>query len=97
VFVVSVCVPKGPECVNVVEFYTERGLPASATEVVDALVEAYQITAKEDRALCLSMESGRDTLIAYGRGDEPLGPMHPIEEGCVRHYFEVLDRLLLEV
>ena len=91
IFVVSTFVPiaKGG-CRNVVEWYVSEATLLRNPELVRALMAAYAVTASEDRVLCNSVELGRRTLVENGFGHQRLGPAHPVEEGCVTHYYNML-------
>ncbi len=93
-FVASVCVPRGTGCYNVVEFFFPEQVLRDEPELAHALMRAYAVTAREDRDLCNSMERGRQALVDHGRGDDVLGPAHPLQEGCVTHYYNLLGCLL---
>lgn len=91
VFVASTVIPRGPYSTNVVEFYVPSELLGDP--LVAAFIKAYKVTAEEDRHLCLSMQAGRETLIAEGYGSTAFGPTGP-QEGCVSHYYRMLDGMI---
>jgi choline monooxygenase len=95
VFVVSVFEPL-PDggCRNLIEWYAPRALKERNPELLPALRDAYAVTAAEDRELCLSSEEGRRTLVQNGLGERTLGPTHPLQEGCVDHYYAMLAQQL---
>ena len=58
--------------------------------IARALYAAYNVTVEEDRFLVNSMENGRRTLVAEGKGSDLIGPAHTHQEGCVTHYWNLL-------
>lgn len=98
VFVVSTFVPdQGGGCRNVVEWYAPNALLARNPELVTALKSAYAVTAEEDRELCNSTEQGRRTLVENGCAHQKLGPTHPLQEGCVDYYYEMIKGYIASI
>ena len=97
-FVVSVCVPDGTKSKTVVEFFFPESVLASESDehpgIARALYAAYSVTVEEDRFLVNSMENGRRTLAAEGKGSDLIGPAHAHQEGCVTHYWNLLGGYL---
>ncbi len=94
IFVVSTFVPTKDGCRNVVEWYVPEGVLARSPDLAPALMAAYAVTAEEDRAPCNSIERGRRALVENGFGHQTLGPIHPDQEGCVAHYYDMLKMYL---
>jgi hypothetical protein len=95
IFVVSTFVPnEGGGCRNVIEWYVPEALLLRNIELVTKLKKAYAVTASEDRELCISTKRGRRALVDNGYGAQLLGPIHPREEGCIGHYYNMLRMYL---
>ncbi len=96
VFVVSTFVPQdGGGCRNVIEWYVPEALLLRNPELVTKLKAAYGVTASEDRELCISTKRGRRALVDNGYSEQKLGPIHPREEGCIGHYYNLLHMYLI--
>ncbi len=95
VFVVSTFVPnESGGCRNVIEWYVPEALLVRNPELVGKLKKAYAVTAAEDRELCISTKRGRRALVDNGYSNQKLGPIHPHEEGCIGHYYNMLRMYL---
>lgn len=77
---------------NVVEFYFPDGVAEFAPQLAESAIAAYRKLAREDGQLCIEMDNGRRHLVAFGRGKDVGGIVHPHEEGIVNHYFTWLHR-----